>query len=142
MKKILAFICVSMMAIVFVSFLTSAEAADTSDLNGKWKGTVAWQNGFEDLSMPHIVEIVQKNAEITMIRNPTSKLVGTLKGNIIYFEPSVIYDPRNGSKLDYPAREYKISEDGKNMSSNFRYQWKSLDGNGGVGTMKIIIVRE
>jgi len=141
MKKLLAFVCVSVMAFVFVSFHASVEAADTFDLNGKWKGTAEWQNGFEDASIPYTVEIVQKDTEITIIRNSKLKWIGTLKGNIIYFEPGASYDTR-GANIDLPAREYKISEDGKYISTNYRYQWRAFDGNSGVGNMKIVIARE
>jgi hypothetical protein len=85
-------------------------------------------------------KIVQKNMEIKMIAVSGKEYFGTLKGNIVKLEPTITTNSE-GKKFSLPPRQYKISQDGNTMTTEFGYTWEKRDQKG-VGTMKVTMMRE
>ena len=154
MKKLLVCICALIMAFIFVSCQTSPKAApETSkpgkplapgsvNLNGKWKVTFEWENEYGSGTGQFQNEIVQKGMEITLINTDSgSKITGTLKGDIIHLERRVDSNPDSGVTNFFPAREYKISQDGNTLTSKFGYTWDN-GRERGPASMTVIMIRE
>ena len=154
MNKLLVCICALIMAFMLVSCQTSPKAtAETGkpgksaatgsfNLNGKWKVTFEWKNEYGSGTGHFQNEIVQKGMEITMVTITSgSKAFGTLKGDILHLEPSVASNPNSGVSSFLPAREYKISQDGNTLTSEFDYTWDN-GRERGPASMTVIMTRE
>ncbi len=80
--------------------------------------------------------------EITLINTDSgSKITGTLKGDIIHLERRVDSNPDSGVTNFFPAREYKISQDGNTLTSKFGYTWDN-GRERGPASMTVIMIRE
>jgi len=153
MRKLLVCACVLMVAFIFVLCQTSPKAtAETAkagkslapssfNLNGKWKVTAEWKNEYGSGTASLQYEIVQNGMEITMITRSGTKIPGTLKGDIIHLEPRDAYNPNSGMTSFFPAREYKISQDGNTLTSEFDYIWDN-GRERGPASMTVIMTRE
>jgi len=152
MRKLSVCICTILMALMFVLFQTSTKAAPERsnpgkpttgafDLNGDWRANIEMQTASRNSTFSSMYKIVQKNMEIKMIAAVSEReYLGTLKGNIVNLEPGTALNSE-GKKIFFPARQYKISQDGNTMTSEFDYNWERGDQKG-VGSMKVTMIRE
>lgn len=136
MKKIISLVAV---AFVLMGF-SNVWAGDAFDLNGDWIANIEMKTASGNRPFNLMYKIVQKNMEIKMIAISGKENLGTLKGNIIHLEPVVNFNSER-KKFSFPARQYKISQDGNTMTSEFGYTWEKGDQKG-AGTMKVIMMRE
>jgi hypothetical protein len=153
-RKSVVCICALIMAFAFVSCKTTPKATpETSkpgkplapssfNLNGKWKVTVEWENEYRSGTSNLQYEIVQKGMEITMINTRSGdKFPFTLKGDIIHLEPRDAYDLNSGVTSYFPAREYKISQDGNTLTCECDYTWDN-GRDRGPASMTVTMIRE
>ena len=80
--------------------------------------------------------------EITMINTRSGdKFPGTLKGDIIHLEPRTTTNPNSGVTSFFPAREYKVSQDGNTLATEFDYTWDN-GRERGPASMTVTMTRE
>ena len=135
MRKLFVCICAVLVVLMFVSCKTTPKAtsetskpekplaASAFDLNGKWKVTGEWKTGGNSGTFSMQYKIVQKGTGIIMITPSGDKIPCTLKGNVIHLEPRRTTNPNSGVTSFFPAREYKVSQDGNTLTSEFNYTW-------------------
>jgi len=154
MRKLLVCICTLIMAFMLVSCKTTPKAtsetskpekplaASSSNLNGKWKVAGEWKIGSNSGTFNMKYKIVQKGMEITMINTRSGdKFPGTLKGDIIRLEPRTTTNPNSGVTSFFPAREYKVSQDGNTLTTEFDYTWEN-EKERGPASMTVTMTRE
>lgn len=153
MRKLLVCITMLLIAFMFVSFETAATcaaettnsektSADTSlDLNGKWKVIGEWKNESGSGTFDLNYAIVHKGIEVIMITQSGEKIPCALKGDVLHLEPREAYNPNTGVSSFFPAREYKISQDGNTLTSEFDYTWE-YGRMRGPASMKVTMTRE
>ena len=148
MKKLLICICILVMAFMFISCNTSPKFTQSTnkekhllvDLNGKWKVSCNWSNEYGSDTFIFDSEIVQKGAKIKII-NKSNESGGTIKNNTVYLVSETHYNLNTGVRTQLPSRQFKISQDGNTMTSNFDYIWDS-DKDSGNGTMDVTMTRK
>jgi len=153
MRKLLAVILALIMVFAFVSCKTTPKATPETgkpgkplapgsvNLNGKWKVTGEWQAGGNSGTFNMQFEIVQKGIEIVIITQSGDKIPGTLKGDVVRLEARSTTNPNSGVTSFFPAREYKVSQDGNTLTSEFRYTWDN-GRDRGDGSMAVTYIRE
>ena len=153
MKKLFVGICAFLIVLMFVSCKTTPKAtsetsksakplaASAVNLNGKWKVNGEWQAGGNSGSFNMKIEIVQKGTEIIIITQSGEKIPGTLEGDVVRLEAGTTTTPNTGVTNSFPDREYKVSQDGNTLNSEFRYTWDN-GRDRGDGIMAVTYIRE
>ena len=151
MRKSLVCVCIFIMAFMLVFCLSSSKATAEGDkpekslttgsfnLNGKWKVTVDWKAGGNSGTFNMGYKIVQNGMEIIMITPSGDKIPCTLKGDVIHFEPRITTNVKTGVTSSFPAREYKVSQDGNTLTSEFNYTWDN-GRDRGDGSMAVTMI--